>query len=132
VVAANRFWEASPQCVAVLNEITERSGAVLVVSSTWRIGRSIEQLEELLEGWGVKAQMVGVTPVLRRQIGNIIISESRGKEINAWLLSNENWNDFVILDDDDDMRPLLHKLVRTSFDLGLQPEHIKMALALLS
>lgn len=133
VVASTRFIEADPLCVARLNEITDKTDAAIVVSSSWRKGRTEKQLEDLLKDWGVKASMVGVTPILQKEMGGIVYSDTRGHEINAWVESNKDtWKEFVILDDDGDMQPLLHKLVRTSFDLGLQPEHVGKALALLS
>jgi hypothetical protein len=117
--------KAAPECVAVLNQITEAANAVIVVSSTWRSLFSFNDLCKTLHGWGVTADCIGVTP----EIGH------RGQEILEWLTDNSNRSlvkDFVILDDDDDMDPYMHKLVRTEFESGLRPEHLPPALARLS
>lgn len=34
----------SERCVTLLNELIENTGAKVVVSSTWRIGKTVEQL----------------------------------------------------------------------------------------
>lgn len=116
---------ADPDCVDVLNEITDKANAVLVVSSSWRIGQSREQIARILKSWGVKARVAGMTPVL--------LGAERGKEILRFLERNRRAvRDFVILDDDDDMHPYRHKLVQTEFDYGLRHEHIGMALGKIS
>lgn len=130
VVAASHYGEADEGCVACLNEIIERTEASVVISSTWRIGRSIKDLEKLVIGWGIKGRIAGMTPILARAIGSLVIAGPRGKEIATWLKENRTlYKNFVILDDDADMHPLLHKLVQTKFDTGLQPKHISLALA---
>ena len=70
----------------------------IVVSSTWRNGRSIEKLNALLKYHKIfdsdEDKVIGKTPSLHKE---------RGLEIFDWLSNNPNVSDFIILDDDSDM-----------------------------
>jgi hypothetical protein len=107
--------------VALLNKLTDASGAAIVVSSSWRLDNKIARK---LRYAGVTGEIVGRTP--RRQAGE------RGLEILAWRLEQMHEGPFVILDDDDDMGPLKENLVRTSMEHGLREEDVNMALQILA
>lgn len=62
VVAANHpLYEIDPEAVKQLNRITDTTGAKLVFSSTWRLGRSVEQLKKLCELVGITGEVIGKT-----------------------------------------------------------------------
>lgn len=50
------------QCIEVLNEILEETGADIVVSSDWRNYLDLEQLGELYNSWGIDSVPLDVTP----------------------------------------------------------------------
>lgn len=133
-VRSGRQATADPPCVEVLNKITDAADAVIVVSSSWRIGQTLEQIRKILKGWGVKAKCVGLTPVLNAKASmSIYLATTRGMEILAYLEKHRGTiKDFVILDDESDMHPYLHKLVKTEFDFGLTEAHIALATERLS
>jgi hypothetical protein len=114
-----------------LNEITRATGAVIVVSSTWRICNEAEfaRLIDYLKQEGVEAEIIGRTPRVpsrRTAEGH----EARGIEIQDWL--DENPVDkFVILDDDSDMEHLMPYLVHTTWNDGISEENVAEAIALL-
>ena len=97
--------DLDPEAVGFLNEMIEKTGAKVVVSSTWRIGMTIEELQELLEKVGFKGEVVGITPDLRG--GSVL----RGNEILEWIKDNpaivrgyySDYTDYVIFDGDSDM-----------------------------
>lgn len=123
--------EADPQCVARLNALTDRTGAALVVSSTWR-SQGLEELTELLRGWGVTAPVAGITDDLSFLDLTTPIGLTRGDEVGQWLDRHPDVEDFIILDDDDDMGGLKPFLVRTDENVGLTDEQVEVAaLALL-
>ncbi len=100
--------------VEVLNTVVDRTGAAIVVTSMWRIGASVEELEEMLVTAGVHARgrVVGATPCLE--------DGPRGEEISAWLQqATLPVAQFVILDDRSDMGALAERLVRTNPQYGL-------------
>lgn len=108
--------------VARLNQIIEATGAKVVVSSTWRILHDIDELSAFLKAKGFIGEIIDRTP----RFGG----SPRGEEIAYWLAGNKV-DEFVILDDDSDMCDLMHKLVHTSWQTGLQPEHVAKAIQML-
>lgn len=125
---------AAPGCVAALNVITAATNAAIVVSSTWRLGRKLIELCELLSSWGVTGSVVGATPRLIENQGSVHMAKSRGAEIQKWLDQNRDHRKvdrFVILDDDQDMDHLADWLVLTKFETGLTMEDSARAIKVL-
>lgn len=110
------FGIVEPRCVDALNNLVSNTGAAIVVSSCWRVGRTRIELCDLLQKWGVKGVVLDKTP-------HSSFSAKRGNEIQEWLDERrENRDDveqFVILDDDADMEHLMPFLVQTNFTDGL-------------
>jgi hypothetical protein len=117
----------SKRCVANLNTLLERSGASVVVTSTWRIRHPLADLRQILVNSGLRfpERIVGITP--RGEMGQV-----RGHEIGQWLKDHPEVKQFVILDDDSDMGPFLHRLVRSDSDAGLTDLDVEKALEILS
>jgi len=108
-----------PARVRVLNLVAEQVDFEIVVTSTWRLGASAAELEELLVAAGVHAEgrVVGTTPHLE--------GETRGTEILAWLWQAPNpVLAFAILDDRDDMAPCDDRLIQTRAGEGLREQHV--------
>lgn len=122
-----------PAAVARLNQITDATGAHIVVSSTWRLpyvwNKNVDKLVTLLQKTGIKGDILGATPDHNR-------SHGRGGEIQDWMnrckLDGIQIDAFVILDDDDDMGDLSKFLVKTTFADGLQDVHVQAAIAILN
>lgn len=106
------------EAMALLNEIVEKTGAVVVVSSTHRRRfkrQRIGMCDMLIGIHGFKGTVLDVTPYL---------GKDRGFEIQEWLDENAKRSrhkvvDYVILDDSCDMAHLMDKLVRTNTEYGL-------------
>lgn len=113
---AGRDW-IDPKTVVRLNKLTKRTGASLVISSTWR---RFWDVPAILRKAGITAPILGETPYLK--------SMSRGCEIKTWLAEHGEVKKFIILDDDSDMDDLTDHLVQTEWDLGLQDKHIEDAI----
>lgn len=109
--------------VARLQRIVDATSAEVVVSSTWRRFKSRVQLQQMLRNHGFKGFINGVTPILNTK---------RGHEIQAWIDENGPIESFAIIDDDSDMVHLMDKLVQTTFDSGLQDEHVEKAISILN
>ena len=103
---------SDPNAIAALNYLLAETGAHLVITSTWRLDYTADELLELLLSWGVQSPMAGITPC----------GSTRTAEIQIWL--NE-YNDpdsirsFVILDDIKDMGHFSSRLITTAFETGL-------------
>ena len=98
--------------LAQLRRIVDETGAVIVVSSSWRqIAVAYQHLKEWLAKIGL--EVYDKTPYVGRL---------RGDDITAWFNRNPGIYQYVILDDDDDMDGHMEHLVQTDFDSGLTEE----------
>src|SRR5204862_1977803 len=62
----DRYGDLNPACIQVLNEIVARGGADVVVSSTWRYGRTVAELPVILDSKGFPGRVVDRNPTGRR------------------------------------------------------------------
>ena len=123
-----------PAAVERLNRIVERTGAKVVVSSSWRHGRDEMHLWQLLRKRGFRGVVIGKTPdfVPNKQPLSKRACGGRGDEIRHWLDNTPaGVTRFVVLDDDNDMDAVRDFFVRTSMDTGLTDEHVEMAVGML-
>lgn len=102
-------------CIKRLQRLSTRTGAVVVVSSTWRHGTSLKTF----------AKVLGV-PVIDKT-GE---SRSRGDEVREWLLAHPSIKQWVILDDDNDFRDEQWPNIVTTVD-GLTDADVEKAVAIL-
>lgn len=100
----------SPKSVEVLNWLTDNTSAKLVVSSSWRNGRTLDELKTLFKINGITGEIIGKTPYLFFGNEDYNYSVPRGCEIKAWLETNKDIlgdkiskSKYVIFDDDTDM-----------------------------
>ena len=119
----DRYGDLAPACIQVLNEIAARGGADVVVSSTWRYGKTVAELQEILEAAGFIGRVLDKTPTGAP-------GADRGEEIAAWLAAHAVGG-YVIIDDHVDMGELRAHLVLTHPAHGLQPADAPRAIAML-
>jgi hypothetical protein len=105
--------------VELLSQIVQRTGCVLVISSTWRLSEDHRKRLILMANC-YKMTILDWTPDLQTD-QNKWDPPSRGEEIQAWLEKNPS-DTFVILDDERDMGDLLPFAVFTESNTGLTPE----------
>jgi HAD domain in Swiss Army Knife RNA repair proteins len=119
----DRYGDLDPACIQVLNDIVARGDADVVVSSTWRYGKTVAELQALLESQGFSGCVLDKTPTVPPGAG-------RGEEIAAWLADHAVAG-YVIIDDHVDMGALCTHLVQTHPAHGLQPGDASRAVATL-
>lgn len=99
VTNANNCYDdkLSKRCINLLNDLCTSINADVVVSSSWRKNKSVEQLQKILNDSGAIFNVIGKTPTSEDGI--------RGVEIWRWLKENRpfNFDRYVILDDESDM-----------------------------
>ena len=112
------------QAIGWLNELYSIVQYDIVVSSTWRMSMTLEELQDLLikSGFRPDIRVIGKTPVLH---------EERGIEIQQWIDENNFTGDFIIIDDDSDMGELLPKLVKCDTYIGFTIYDYQKSLKLL-
>lgn len=95
-----------PVALGLLRCLCESMALEVVISSSWRIGRTAEDFRTALD-----LPAIDCTPSL---LG------PRGKEINAWLDAHPQVQRYAILDDDGDMLPeQLPCFVKTDISEGM-------------
>lgn len=132
IMCSNPDWKEKQynidkRCINLLNYLIEKTEAKVVITSVWRHGKSIEELQKLFEEYGFKGNIIGYTPSYGHE------SLVRGNEILGWLQDNQdrydgldyNFKNYVILDDDGDML-LCQKdnFIQVDYYSGLTPNII--------
>lgn len=117
--------EPSANAISNLNLLVQVTGAEVVVTSTWRIGRTVDELESLLKSWGYRGSVLDKTK-------NGDGDEDRGYDIRNWL-SRHEVESFVVIDDDrTDLEEFARHLVSPRPDVGLQLHDVSEAVRILS
>lgn len=89
-----------------LNKLCEEEKIQVVISSSWRLGKTIEDLKHIFSLVGATFEIIDKTPNLR---GDGCL---RGNEIYKWIYDNSEklfgikyyeYKSYVIIDDDSDM-----------------------------
>lgn len=115
--------------VKLLKHIVNETNAQIVLSSDWRYwlntdDEDVDLLIRTLSKYGM--EIISSTPITKHGY--------RGAEIYQWI--NEWQGDaiskFVILDDKNDIKPYMDRLVQTDFDCGLTNKDIAIAIELLN
>lgn len=100
---------ASSNLEYILEELPD---VQVVVSSSWRKHKTLAALKKVFEvNHLLPERMIGTTPVSEEGY--------RGKEIEQYLKEHPEVTEFVILDDDGDMKPYMDRLVKTDSRNGL-------------
>ncbi|MFA5132620.1 MAG: HAD domain-containing protein [Candidatus Paceibacterota bacterium] len=91
-----------PPAVDALNDLIKRTNSQVVVSSAWRIGWTIEKLQQTLDEFGVWCKVIGKTCNTTYDHDSNKQS-TRGEEIAEWLGEcgfGHRVTDFVVVDDE--------------------------------
>jgi HAD domain in Swiss Army Knife RNA repair proteins len=135
-------YDLDTAAVERLNHLVAQTGAVVVVSSSWRHGRSVEQLADILSERGFVGTVLSKTRDWHTPMSRRVKTatppkserlEQRGDQIRDWLDEHPEVDSFIVLDDDSDMDLVRDRHIKTSFhEGGLQPEHVERAIAMLT
>lgn len=127
--SASDIDDIADRPLLLLKKLMDQTGAKIVVSSSWRISKHLfAKLKNTLRQYNIEIK--DVTPCIRK------LDFQRGDEIKMWLKAHNTHNEiesFVILDDEADMGEFREtNLVQTTYEKGLQIEHIEKALKILN
>lgn len=88
----NPHWKTkwSKNSISIYNMLCKEFDLKPVITSTWRINHTIEQLQSIFSEQGIETKIYDYTP--------LIDQADRGLEIKQWLSENkcDNW---VVIDD---------------------------------
>lgn len=108
--APSGFDYSVSSCVLALNALTRAMDARIVVSSSWRLQHSLDELRAVLRLWGVEAPVLDVTPDLEDASG---FPAARICEIRSFLdLCSEPIESFAVLDDQDIRLDINNEIVK--------------------
>lgn len=125
------YTKLDPSRIDLLNKLVKKSEAKVVVSSAWRIGNDIEELNFILKNRGAKFEIVDRTPIRAYDPGSLS-APPRGTEIQEYINSIcIKPEGIVILDDYADMVHLVPYLVQTDSRTGLTEKDVTRALKIL-
>lgn len=135
-------YQLDPELMGHLGILLERTGAGIVVSSSWRAQDIAETIDFMTDPdnpsvgehpFPYTDKIVGVTPVLYSvKDGDIDRPATRGEEIAAYLKANPCDN-YVILDDDRDMLPTQWShFVPINDEYGLTEADVEKAVLILN
>jgi len=115
-----------PTAMGRLNRVLAETGGKVVVSSTWRMGRTVEELQDLFDLHGFEGEVIGKT-------GHGFNGE-RGLQIREWMrMKGLEDVRFIAIDDDTyDMGAVADHLVHTDNAVGLQDVDVDKAIAMLT
>lgn len=90
----NEEW--SPMACRHVKLLCKKFDARIVISSTWRIERDLQELRHILKNNNINPDLlIGTTPILAHEAPDAFC---RGDEIERWL-DKHDYSDFVIIDD---------------------------------
>jgi hypothetical protein len=93
-----------------LKRIIDETGAKIVITSTWRMS-GLQNMLDMWKGRNLPGEVVGITPNHMMKTGTTL---QRGKEIDEWISLSKEVENYVIIDDDNDMEQHQRKnFVRT-------------------
>lgn len=104
------LWSIDPTLAKLIGVLCERTGATLVISSTWRHGHSWSTFFDLFTAYGLDRHLFCDSDFWCTASSVPGNTDSRGGEINHWLEEyHKNLNEkrepvdnYLILDDDSD------------------------------
>ncbi len=123
----------SKKAVKNLNKLIRLTESKIVVSSTWRLFHSLEELQNIFIKQGIKGNVISTTSIEKATVEEDI---PRGQKIADWLKQHSKITQYVIIDDDvqaDCIQFHPHNCVETSYKRGFSPEdRFNEALAILN
>jgi hypothetical protein len=121
ITPKTRFNSVDHECMQWLSRLVyEDHTTKIVITSTWRKGKSLEYLRGILGRSIHETRVIGVTDIL----------DHRGKEIKKWLDDNTDLDieSIVVLDDESfDLDPFKGFLVKPNGHVGMTEENFEQA-----
>jgi len=106
----SKCW--SKKAINIYNIICVEFNLIPVITSTWRIHNSVEELQEIFNEEGILTPIYGITSN----------KNNRGLEIKEWLDNNE-YDSYVVIDDIVwNIEPYVDNVFKCQSHIGLNKE----------
>jgi hypothetical protein len=112
----NPHWKTKWSKIAIdkYNKVCRDFNLTPVITSTWRLNHTLEELQEIFTKQGITTPIYDFTPHIDQA--------DRGIEIKEWL-KNNSVDNFVIIDDKtSDIEPHINNVVKCRSWIGLSPD----------
>ena len=112
----NQHWKTkwSKSAILIYNQICQEYDLKPVITSTWRINHTKEQLQKIFDDQGIEVEIYDYTPHLDQK--------DRGLEIKEWLNNNKVDNYIVIDDIVHNITPHVDNVIKVRNWVGLTTE----------
>ena len=131
-----------PNTVDHLEEIVVKTGAVIVISSSWK-DMGLSELQKMWKDRNLPGKVIDITPnymsdemLLNADLNDIDLDclDIRGYEINGWLtLHGKDVSHYVIIDDMDDiLTEQRSHFIQTDPEVGITKDDVEKAISLLN
>jgi hypothetical protein len=112
----NPHWRKKwdKKSIKIYNQLCSEFDLKPVITSTWRINYTKEELQEIFTNQGIETPIYDYTPDLDMV--------DRGLEIKSWLDNNQCDNYIVIDDRTDDIKPYVNNVIKCISWLGLSKD----------
>jgi hypothetical protein len=108
-----------------LKRIVKDGNASIIISSSWRVGSSLEEMQCIFNKYQLGDYIIGLTPRINNYRG-------RHEEIKSYIKhADYPISNFVILDDDSDMDGLFRNFIKTDAQYGLTKVDAERAITIL-
>lgn len=118
------LWKFDPVAVGLLLDVIEKTGAKLVVSSTWG-HKGKEVVFQLFEDNGIPTSLVHEDWITPRNV------RKRSDQIYQWLTNHPEVKKFAALDDENMTKDFGHKMILVTYEDGMLCKHHKALIELL-
>jgi hypothetical protein len=115
----NPHWRTkwSKSAISIYNQLCEQFDLKIVITSTWRLNHTKEQLNTIFKEQGINFEIYDYTPHIDQA--------DRGIEIKEWL-NNNAVDNFVIIDDKtSDIERHINNVVKCRSWIGLSRDEYK-------
>ncbi len=124
----------TPSLILRINKILSATGAVCVLSSSWREYDPKEWIQSHLEIFGFAGKIIDCTPSLPARGYNDDDIVERSDEIKSWIRSNDSIDieSYVVIDDTIEADLKNGSFVKTTEAIGLTDDNVKKAIEILN
>jgi len=121
-----------PKCIINLNKIIKETGADIILSSSWGISKSLEEMSILFKQWGIVGNLVDKIP--NNYLPDVESYKNRQYNIFVHCVTNSIYPEKIIILDDTSIEDhcLEDRWIKTSLNGGLLEDHVNQAIRLLN
>jgi histidinol phosphatase-like enzyme len=130
----NPHWKTkwSKNAISIYNKMCKDFNLKPVITSTWRMSHTKEQLQKIFIDQGIEVEIYDYTQLPVMTSSGLYLAKERGREIKEWLDENKIDNYVVIDDKTSDIEPFVNNVIKCNSWIGLTEEHYNLVKEILN